>query len=246
MKVLKFGGTSVANAQNILLVEKIVKKESSENRVVVVVSALSGVTDGLISAAESASAKNENYSETIKTLEEKHLEFVKNLLPITEQSSWLSFVKKNFNDIEDICNGIFVLGEFTPRIKDKITSYGEFLSSNIIAAKLKSDGLDCVWLDSRNYIKTNSNFTDAKVNFETTNAALQNYFKENKQQVTLAPGFIASDVDGNITTLGRGGSDFTASIIAAAVKAQELQIWTDVSGMMTADPRLVSNAKIIH
>ena len=246
MKVLKFGGTSVANAQNILLVEKIVKKESLENRVVVVVSALSGVTDGLISAAESASAKNENYSETIKTLEEKHLEFVKNLLPITEQSSWLSFVKKNFNDIEDICNGIYVLGEFTPRIKDKITAYGEFLSSNIIAAKLKSDGLDCVWLDSRNYIKTNSNFTDAKVNFETTNAALQTYFKENKQQITLAPGFIASDVDGNITTLGRGGSDFTASIIAAAMKAQELQIWTDVSGMMTADPRLVSNAKIIH
>ena len=246
MKVLKFGGTSVANAQNILLVEKIVKKESLENRVVVVVSALSGVTDGLISAAESACAKNENYSETIKALEEKHLEFVKNLLPITEQSSWLSFVKKNFNDIEDICNGIYVLGEFTPRIKDKITAYGEFLSSNIIAAKLKSDGLDCVWLDSRNYIKTNSNFTDAKVNFETTNAALQTYFKENKQQITLAPGFIASDVDGNITTLGRGGSDFTASIIAAAMKAQELQIWTDVSGMMTADPRLVSNAKIIH
>ena len=136
------------------------------------------------------------------------------------------------------------LGEFTPRIKDKITAYGEFLSSNIIAAKLKSDGLDCVWLDSRNYIKTNSNFTDAKVNFETTNAALQTYFKENKQQITLAPGFIASDVDGNITTLGRGGSDFTASIIAAAMKAQELQIWTDVSGMMTADPRLVSNAKL--
>lgn len=246
MKVLKFGGTSVANAQNILLVEKIVKKEALENRVVIVVSALSGVTDGLISAAEAASVKNENYTETIKTLEEKHLEFVKNLLPIAEQSSWLSFVKKNFNDIEDLCNGIYVLGEFTPRIKDKITSYGEFLSSNIIAAKLKSDGLDCVWLDSRNYIKTNSNFTDAKVNFEKTNAAIQSYFKENKQQIILAPGFIASDVDGNVTTLGRGGSDYTASIIAAAVCAKELQIWTDVSGMMTADPRLVSNAKIIH
>lgn len=246
MKVLKFGGTSVANAQNILLVEKIVKNVASDNKAVVVVSALSGVTDGLISAAELASAKNEKYTETIKSLEEKHLEFVKNLLPIAEQSSWLSFVKKNFNDIEDICNGIFVLGEFTPRIKDKITSYGEFLSSNIIAAKLKSDGLDCVWLDSRNYIKTNSNFTDAKVDFEKTNANFQNYFKENKQQITLAPGFIASDVDGNITTLGRGGSDYTASIIAAAVNAKELQIWTDVSGMMTADPRLVSNVKIIH
>lgn len=245
MKVLKFGGTSVANAQNILLVEKIVEKEALENRVIVVVSALSGVTDGLISAAETA-AKQESYTEIVKSLEEKHLEFVKNLLPITEQSTWLSFVKKNFNDIEDICNGISVLGEFTPRIKDKITSFGEFLSSNIIAAKLKSDGLDCVWMDSRKYIKTNSNFTDAKVDFVTTNEAVQTYFKENKQQITLAPGFIASDVDGKVTTLGRGGSDFTASIIAAAVKAKELQIWTDVSGMMTADPRLVSNAKIIH
>jgi len=245
MKVLKFGGTSVANAQNILLVEKIVKNVASDNKAVVVVSALSGVTDGLISAAESASAKNENYSETIKSLEEKHLEFVKNLLPITEQSSWLSFVKKNFNDIEDICNGIYVLGEFTPRIKDKITAYGEFLSSNIIAAKLKSDGLDCVWLDSRNYIKTNSNFTDAKVDFEKTNANFQNYFKENKQQVTLAPGFIASDVDGNITTLGRGGSDYTASIIAAALDAASLEIWTDVDGFMTADPRVISTAYTI-
>ena len=245
MKVLKFGGTSVANAQNILLVEQIVNKESLEDNLVVVVSALSGVTDGLIASAEAASAKNENYSEIVKSLEEKHLDFVKNLLPISEQSSWLSFVKKNFNDIEDLCNGIYVLGEFTPRIKDKITSYGEFLSSNIIAAKLKSDGIDCQWLDSREYIKTNSNFTDAKVSFERTNADLKTYFSKNNHKVTLVPGFIASNEDGETTTLGRGGSDYTASIMAAAVSAKELQIWTDVSGMMTADPRLVSNAKVI-
>ena len=245
MKVLKFGGTSVANAQNILLVEQIVNKESLEDNLVVVVSALSGVTDGLIASAEAASAKNENYSEIVKSLEEKHLDFVKNLLPISEQSSWLSFVKKNFNDIEDLCNGIYVLGEFTPRIKDKITSYGEFLSSNIIAAKLKSDGIDCQWLDSREYIKTNSNFTDAKVSFEKTNAGLKTYFSKNNQKVTLVPGFIASNEEGETTTLGRGGSDYTASIMAAAVSAKELQIWTDVSGMMTADPRLVSNAKVI-
>lgn len=245
MKVLKFGGTSVANAQNILLVEQIVNKELLEDNLVVVVSALSGVTDSLIAAAEAASTKNENYTDIVKSLEEKHLDFVKNLMPISEQSSWLSFVKKNFNDIEDLCNGIDVLGEFTPRIKDKITSYGEFLSSNIIAAKLKSDGIDCQWLDSRDYIKTNSNFTDAKVNFEKTNAGLKAYFSKNTQKVTLVPGFIASNEEGETTTLGRGGSDYTASIMAAAVSAKELQIWTDVSGMMTADPRLVSNAKVI-
>lgn len=245
MKVLKFGGTSVANSKNILLAEKIIEKEAEKKQVVTVVSALSGVTDALINASELASKKDEKYKDIIKNLEEKHLTLVKELLPISEQSSWLSFVKKNFNDIEDICNGIFVLGEFTPRIKDKITSYGEFLSSNIIAAKLKSDGLDCIWFDSRKYIKTNGNFTNAKVNFKKTNAEIQKYFSENSQKITIVPGFIASDEDGNHTTLGRGGSDFTASIIASAVDAEELQIWTDVSGMMTADPRLVPNAKAI-
>ncbi len=115
------------------------------------------------------------------------------------------YVKKNSNDM-NIATGIYVLGEFTPRIKDKITAYGEFLSSNIIAAKLKSNGLDCVWLDSRNYIKTNSNFTDAKVNFETTNAALQTYFKENKQQITLFQALLLRMLIVISPLLGRGGS----------------------------------------
>ncbi len=245
MKVLKFGGTSVANAQNILLVENIIKKEASESKIIVVVSALHGVTDQLIKGAESASQKDENYTQIIKNLEEKHLNVVKELIPVLEQSSWLSFVKKHFNDIEDICNGIFVLGEFTDRIKDKITSYGEFLSSNIIAAKLKFEGLDAHWMNSSEQIITNSNFTNAKVNFERTEQNFRKYLNENKHQIIIAPGFIARDDQGNPTTLGRGGSDFTASIIASAINADELQIWTDVSGMMTSDPRLVSNTKPI-
>ncbi|WP_326985017.1 bifunctional aspartate kinase/homoserine dehydrogenase I [Chryseobacterium sp. MYb264] len=245
MKVLKFGGTSVANAQNILLVENIIKKEASENKIIVVVSALHGVTDQLIKAAESASQKDENYTQIIKNLEEQHLNVVKELIPVLEQSSWLSFVKKHFNDIEDICNGIFVLGEFTNRIKDKITSYGEFLSSRIIAAKLKFEGLDVHWMNSSEQILTNSNFTNAKVNFERTEQNFRKYINENQHQIIIAPGFIAQDEKGNSTTLGRGGSDFTASIIASAIHAEELQIWTDVSGMMTADPRLVSHAKPI-
>lgn len=245
MKVLKFGGTSVANTQNILLVESIIKKESLKDRVIIVVSALHGVTDLLIKAAESASQKDEKYLQSIKNLEEKHLQLVKELIPVLEQSSWLSFVKKHFNDIEDICNGIFVLGEFTDRIKDKITSYGEFLSSNIIAARLKSEGLDALWMNSSEKIITNSNFTNAKVNFQATEENLTQFLHENQNQIVLAPGFIAKDEKGNSTTLGRGGSDYTAAIIASALHAEELQIWTDVSGMMTSDPRLVSNAKPI-
>lgn len=245
MKVLKFGGTSVANAQNILQVEDIIKKECLKSRIVVVVSALQGVTDQLIKAAESASQNDENYLQTIKNLEEKHLDLVKELIPILDQSSWLSFVKKHFNDIEDLCHGIFVLGEFTDRIKDKVTSYGEFLSSNIIAARLQLTGLDVLWMNSAENILTNSNYTNAKVNFEATENNLIKFLNENKNKIIIAPGFIAQDEKGHSTTLGRGGSDYTASIIASGINADELQIWTDVSGMMTADPRLVSNAKPI-
>lgn len=245
MKILKFGGTSVANSQNILLVENIIKKEALQDRIVVIVSALHGVTDQLIKAAECASAKDENYSQIIKILEEKHLNFVKELIPILEQSSWLSFVKKHFNDIEDLYNGIFVLGELTDRIKDKIASYGEFLSSSIIAARLQYQQLDCIWMDSSELIRTDSHFTNAKVNVEVTENNLKNYLNDHQNRVIIGPGFIARDDKNNATTLGRGGSDYTASIIAAAIHADELQIWTDVSGMMTADPRLASNAKPI-
>lgn len=243
MKVLKFGGTSVAHSQNIMLVENIIKKESQNNRIIVVVSALHGVTDQLIKAAEAASHNNENYIHILKNLEEKHLDLVKDLIPFSEQSSWLSFVKKHFNDIEDICNSIFILKEFTDRIKDKITSYGEFLSSNIITARLKSNGSDALWMDS--HIVTDSNFTNAKVNFEATENNLTKFLNENKNQIIITPGFIAKDTKENATTLGRGGSDYTASIIASIIHADELQIWTDVSGMMTSDPRLVSHAKPI-
>lgn len=245
MKVLKFGGTSVAHAGNIAKVESIIKKASEKNKIVVVISALHGVTDQLIHAAESAADQNKHYIETLKELEERHLELVKELLPIFAQSSLLSFVKKHFNDIEDLCYGTFVLGEFTPKIKDRITSYGEFLSSRIIHAKLQSEGLDVSWMNSAERIVTDSNFTYAKVNSELTEKNIREYFMENHNRITIAPGFIAGDENGNLTTLGRGGSDYTAAIIAAAIDAEELEIWTDVSGMMTADPRLVSRAKPI-
>lgn len=245
MKILKFGGTSVANSKNILLVENIIKKEASQNKVVVIVSALHGVTDHLIKAAEYAAVKDDSYLQVVKILEEKHLQLVRELIPVLEQSSWLSFVKKHFNDLEDICNGIFILGELTSRTKDKIVSYGEFLSSNIIAARLLHKGFDCLWMDASELIRTNSDFTHAKVDVNITEQNIQKYLNDHQNQIIIGPGFIAQDDNNNITTLGRGGSDYTASIIAAAIHAEELQIWTDVSGMMTADPRLTSNAKPI-
>lgn len=245
MKVLKFGGTSVAHSQNILLVEKIIKDESLKNKIVVIVSALHGVTDQLIRAAEQASVKDENYIQIVQNLEEKHISLVKDLFPITEQSSWLSFVKKHFNDLEELYSGIAVLGELTNRIKDKIASYGEFLSSKIIAARLQHGGLDCIWMNSADLIRTDSNFTNAKVDFQCTENNIISFLNKNKNRIIVGPGFIAHDEKNNATTLGRGGSDYTASIMAASIHAEELQIWTDVSGMMTADPRLASNAKPI-
>lgn len=245
MKVLKFGGTSVANAQNILKVVNIVQKKSAAHKVIAVVSALQGVTDQLIRAAEYAAGQEESYIRIIKGLEEKHLALVKELIPVLSQSEWLSFVKKHFNDIEDLCHGIFVLGEFTLKTRDRITSYGEFLSSRILYGKFRSDGSEVAWMDSAAHIVTDSSFSHARVNTECTEENIRKYVAENDQRIIIAPGFVAKDNNGNPTTLGRGGSDYTASLIAAATDAEELEIWTDVSGMMTADPRLVSGAKPI-
>jgi aspartokinase/homoserine dehydrogenase 1 len=243
MKILKFGGSSVANAENIQKTIQIIKNQSLENPTIVVVSALSGVTDSLIEAANLAANLNEEFRDVVKELEDRHLTLVKELIPVYEQSQWLSFVKRLFNEIEDICQGIFILGELTPKIKDRLTSFGEILSSNIIVAKLLSDEESVVWADSRLLIKTDQSYTQAKVDFDLTNANLQEYWEENSARIVMFPGFIASDELGNTTTLGRGGSDYTAAILASALNAKELQIWTDVSGMMTADPRLVRNAK---
>lgn len=243
MQVLKFGGSSVANAQNINRIIEILKNNT--NTKIVVVSALGGTTDLLIECANKALTNSEECKALLLELETRHLAVVKELLPIASQSSLLSTVKKICNEIEDICNGISLLGELSLRTIDKIISYGELLSSQIIAAKCNADNLPANWLDARAYIKTDSNFGNAVVQFAPTNQLIQNYFSKNAAKLTIVPGFVASDVNNNTTTLGRGGSDYTAAIFAAAVNATHLEIWTDVSGMMTADPRLVTNVKVI-
>lgn len=243
MKVLKFGGSSVANAENIQKVVAIVKGTSEPQ--IVVVSALGGVTDLLIKAGTLAEQSDETYKEVLQQLETKHLDAARALLPVTHQSSCLSMVKQHFNELEEICSSIFYLKELSLRTKDRIIGFGELLSSKIISAFMSSQNLEHDWLDSRRLIKTNSNFGFAAVNFSVTNDKIAYTVTSSHKHLFLAPGFISSDDHGNTTTLGRGGSDYTAAIFAAALNASSLEIWTDVTGMMTADPRWVPNAKTI-
>ncbi|MFN8244150.1 MAG: bifunctional aspartate kinase/homoserine dehydrogenase I [Ferruginibacter sp.] len=245
MKVLKFGGSSVANAANINKVVAIIAGQNTDHRNIIVVSALGGITDKLILAATQAEQNNEIYKQTVKEIEERHLAEVKALIPVQQQSSVLSLVKKMCNEIEDICNGIYLLSELSARTKDKLVSYGELLSSRIITARLESAGLPVTWKDARELIVTNSDYGRAAVEFIPTNERIRNYFATTEGAVFLLPGFIAANQTGITTTLGRGGSDYTAAILAAALTATALEIWTDVSGMMTADPRLVPNSKPI-
>lgn len=235
----------MANADNINKVVAIVKQSVKKDKTVVVVSALGGVTDLLLSAAAMAAEGNELYKDKLATIEQRHIDSVKQLIPVAQQSQLLSLVKKSCNEIEDICNGIFLLHELTARSKDRMGSYGEWLSSQIIAAKFKADGTDAVWLDVRELIVTNSDFTTAEVDFAVTDKKISDYFSTSTASLFILPGFIAADKNGITTTLGRGGSDYTAAILASALNASLLEIWTDVSGMMTADPRLTSNARII-
>ncbi len=245
MQVLKFGGSSVANAENINKVMEILFTAVQKDTTLVVVSALSSITDMLLQCGAIAAAGNEAYKEILKQIEQRHLDAASILLPVANQSSVLSNIKKSCNEIEDICNGIFLLGELSNRIKDRLVSYGEILSSQIIAAALSEKGIDVSWKDSRELIITDSNFNHATVDFSASEKKIKEYLKSTSHKLIILPGFIAADKNGTTTTLGRGGSDYTAAILAASVNATVLEIWTDVSGMMTADPRLVTNAKII-
>lgn len=246
MQVLKFGGSSVANAANIGKVIAIVAKAVQKEPVILVVSALGGVTDQLIAIGAKAAGGDESYKEQVKALEVKHLEAVRGLLPIQNQSATLSWVKQQLNELERICDGIFLLGELSARIQDRLVSYGELLSSYIITAALKELNTHPVWTDSRQLIVTNDFYGNASVQFEKTNQRILSFLQNNSSSLYVAPGFIAANEKGYTTTLGRGGSDYTGAIFAAATDATALEIWTDVTGMMTADPRLVLNPRPIE
>jgi len=246
MIVLKFGGTSVANAQNIQKVITIVNQKAKENKLAVVVSALSGITDMLINASKKAAAKDEIYKTNIEEIKQKHFDAISDLVDNANQNQLLIKINSQINQLQTLLDGCFLLGELSPRTADAIASFGELLSSQIIATALQQTIPNSNFKDSRELIKTNSNFGKASVDFEVTNQLITDYFASNKSQVVVLPGFIASSEDGNTTTLGRGGSDYTAAIIANGVKASSLEIWTDVNGMFTANPKIVKQAQPIE
>lgn len=244
MKVLKFGGTSVANSQNITLVKNIVRQTSSD-KTIVVVSALGGITDLLLKTALLAAQQDKAYKHVLQQIEDRHLEAVRELIPIKYQSGLLSKVKSELNTLETLIEGAYLIGEITPKLSDKIVSYGELLSSYIISEFFIIQKLDAIHKDIRDIIKTNDAFGKAAVHFELTNANCKAYFSQVPQKIIVVAGFVSSSVNGNSTTLGRGGSDYTAAIIAGAINAEILEIWTDVSGMFTANPKIVKQAVAI-
>ncbi|HXC03588.1 MAG TPA: aspartate kinase, partial [Bacteroidia bacterium] len=246
MQVLKFGGTSVANAENIRKVSAIVNASSSQEQTILVVSALGGTTDQLLEIARLAAGRDDSYMQKIQAVEERHLNLVRDLFPFQAQSAMLSLVKKMMNELEKTCEGVYVLRELTNRTSDQVAGFGELLSSRIISDFFQSIGIRQHWFDSRELIRTDSCFGMAEVNFDHTNRLIRNAFEDQIHPVYVLPGFIASDAAGISTTLGRGGSDYTAAILASALKAGVLEIWTDVDGLMTADPRLVKEARPIY
>src|SRR6056300_1009018 len=244
MNVLKFGGTSVANAQNISLVKNIVQQNAYKKQYVIV-SALGGITDLLLKTAASAAQREPQYKTPLNEIEIRHLDTVKSLIPTNDQAGILSHIKAALNTLETLLEGALLIGEITPKLSDKIVSFGELLSSYIISAYFKSQGLDALHADARTLITTDQLHGKATVNYPLTNLKLKAFNEDNKNAIVVIGGFIASSTDGVATTLGRGGSDFTAAIVAAALDAVLLEIYTDVSGMFTANPKLVKQARPI-
>lgn len=246
MQVLKFGGSSVANAANINKVIAIVKNALANDRTVVVSSAISGATDALILIGKTARTGDERYLELIEELQQRHLQIIGELIPQEESETIKETCNGLFNKLREICKGVFLLKELTELSQDHIVSFGEILSTNIISAKLKSLNISHQWKDSRELIKTELQAGKNAVIDNLTTANISEYFANDAHKLYIMPGFIASDLAGRTTTLGRGGSDYTASIIAVGTQARRLEIWTDVCGMMTADPRIVPDARPIR
>jgi len=241
MKVLKFGGTSVGTTENIKTLLKLVQEERKNANPVVVLSAMSGVTNLLLEMAELAE-KGENYQDQLKNIEQKHFDVVKALLPAAAQNPILTKLKIHFNELEDALQAVSSLKELSLRTKDFIVSFGERCSNSMVAHIATQYFDNSLYVDGSKLIKTDSDFGNARVDFELTDALIKEFYEENSDKVLFVTGFIASNKANQITTLGRGGSDYTAAIWGAALNVEEIEIWTDVNGMMTADPRIVKKA----
>ncbi len=241
MQVLKFGGTSVGSSKNINQVISILETYASKDHVICVVSAIGGITDKILHAGRLAETNDKDYKKEFKAIKTKHLNILTKLIPNPEPEV-ITKLKEQLKSLKSLLDGIYLINELSPQTSDRLVSFGELLSSYIIAETLKSRGLNAQLKNTQELIVTNSNFTKAEVKFNITNSNIQDYFIEAKQNITILPGFISKSSNNEITTLGRGGSDYTAAIIAAALQAKKLEIWTDVSGMYTTNPKQVKQA----
>lgn len=242
MKVLKFGGTSVGSVESIRKLLKIVEEEhQSSGYPVVVLSAMSGVTNLLSSMADKAS-QGGTFSEELRQLEDRHFEVIKELLAVSKQNPVFTRLRILFNEIEDLLQGIFMLRELTPKTRDLVLSYGERCSAFMVSKIAGQDLDNTLFVNAAELIKTDSTFGQARVNSLLSESLIKDFYEQHRDKILFVTGFIASNEEGRITTLGRGGSDYTASIFGSALDASEIEIWTDVNGMMTADPRIVKKA----
>lgn len=239
MKVLKFGGTSVGTVESLRNVKSIV--EGQTEPVIVVVSALGGITDQLINTARLAAQGDISYLESYARIVDRHHKVIDGIVPEHSRLDVQSIVNPLLEELGNIYRGVNLIKDLSDRTLDIIVSYGERLSSVIISRIING----AIHLDSRNFIKTEKQWNKHVLDNDLTQKRVHEVFDELKFDVALVPGFIASDRDGNVTNLGRGGSDYTAAILAAALDASVLEIWTDVDGFMTADPRVINGALVI-
>ncbi|MFM7193245.1 MAG: aspartate kinase, partial [Bacteroidota bacterium] len=240
MKVIKFGGSSVGSPERIKSIITIARRYDTSN-LVMVCSAFGGVTDQLIRVSHLALQGDGTYKDVLQAIETRHMDAVRTLIGISRQTAVLAQIKFGINELEDILHGVYLVRELTPRTQDYIMSFGERLSSMVITEAVREEGLEAEYVDARTVIKTDNRFGYARVNFAVTDRLIQEHYR-NSKGIRVVTGFIASAETGETTTLGRSGSDYTAAIFAGALRSEDLEIWTDVDGMMTADPRLVKSA----
>ena len=242
-RVYKFGGTSVGTPDRIRTVVSLLGEEPSDLRRVVVVSAFGGVTDQLLAAIEAATTRTGAHSQVIDAIRHRHEEALRELVAPEERDALRRQQGSMFRDLGELLDGIYLLRECTARTRDAIIGLGERASAPIVAAAFRNRGMAAVSLDARTLIRTDESFGEAVVDFAETRALVQSAIEQvSPDLVAVVTGFIASTSDGVQTTLGRSGSDYTATILAGALQAEKVVIWTDVDGVLSADPRLVPAA----
>lgn len=242
MKILKFGGTSVGTPERIQEVITIIKtKFDADPNLAIVVSAFAGITDSLIQMGHQASKSDTNYQTLLSKLKERHIKTAQTLIQEPHLSEALDYLTTQFEELTDLLHGVSLIKELSKRSLDLMMSFGERLSAYIITVAMQKTIPSTIYVDARELIKTDNHFGAALVNYAQTYSSIRKYFST-KTGLPIITGFIGSTENGETTTLGRGGSDLTASIFGAGLKAKEIEIWTDVDGVMTADPRKVKQA----